>query len=233
MFYLLIFILFYSVIYPMNLLRLDMAVYPPYTYVSEGKLKGYGYEFVKAVMEEAQISYAINPVPNYGRAFKDMVDGRSDGFFPASRNDDRDMYGVFSKSIDKSQWTWVVEKDSGFVLDNIENGNIDAVVGVQLNSNLHNWLISNDYKVVTMGNVESLLRFFDSKRADIIFIPKAVFLDSLEREGRRLDEFELRIEKTRDLGIYISKDYLIDDPGIIDRINNAVEKVKAKRKIPE
>ena len=231
MFYLLIFILIYSLICPMNPLRLDMAIYPPYTYTIEGQLEGYGYEFVREVMEEAHLSYAINPVPNYGRAFKDMVDGRSDGFFPASRNDNRDLYAVFSTAIDESQWTWVAEKYRAFDLCNIQKK--DVVVGVQLNSNLHNWLVLNGYNVITVGNVESLLRFFDTKRADIIFIPKAVFLESIKKENRSIGEFDFKVENTKDLGIYISKDYLVEDPGIIDRINNAVEKVKAKRKMTE
>lgn len=221
-----IFIIFYNV-YSMDVLKLEMAEYPPYAYEENGEFSGFGVEKVIRILNETEINYVISSVPNFGRAFKNMVDTKNDGFFLASQNRYRDKYGVFSKKIETSEWTWVKKISNESYLDNILDEK-KITVGVQLNSNLEIWLKSRGYNVIaTPSDVESLVNFLDMERVDVIFLPKKIFLNVLDKKGKSPKGYMTKIEKTEDLGLYISKKYINSNPKVMDKINEAIDKCNA------
>ena len=225
----LIFFLFiiFNNMYSMDILKLDMAHYPPYAYEESGEYLGFGFEKVIKILDETEINYVINTVPNFGRAFKNMIDYKNDGFFLASQNEHRDKYGVFSNKIETSEWTWVKKFGNESDLDNILDEK-KITIGVQLNSNLQTWLKSKGYNIIaTPSDVESLVNFLDKDRVDVIFLPKKIFLNILDKKGKSPEGYISKIEKTEDLGIYISKKYINSNPGIIDKLNEAIEKCNA------
>lgn len=209
-----------------SLLRLDMAVYPPYASVSDNQFSGFGYDRVINILEKAGIDYVIYPVPNFGRAFKNISDDVSDGFFLASQNRERDKYAVFSDPVSVSEWTWVARVDSEIEIKKGEYFDDDVKIGVQLNSNLEIWLKSKGYKVyANPSNVESLIMFLDKKRVDVIFLPKTIFYNILKKEGKYEEDYKTVVERTRNLGIYISDKYLEDNPKTIININKAIKEL--------
>lgn len=220
LFFLFVTITFY--IFPDSLLRLDMPIYPPYAYVTNNTYSGVSYQTVIKVLEKSQIDYIINPVPNFGRAFEDTKNGLSDGFFVASQNESRDEIASFSEPIGQSVWTWVAR--SNFDLEDNERLKFSANIGVQLNSNLHRWLLINKYNVTsTPSNIKLLFKLLDSNRVDVIFLPRAVALRIIYVSSLNSEDYIMKTEKTENLGIYISKEYIDANPETWDKLNKAIK----------
>lgn len=206
-------------------LRLAMAIYPPYAYVESNQYSGFGYKRVIQILTDAEIQFEIYDVPNYGRAFKDTTTGRADGFFLASQNDERDKIAILSNPISQSSWVWIIDAYSNININNKHIFKEIAKVGVQLNSNLYIWLKDNDFEIVaTPSDITVLIDFLESKRVNAIFLPKIVALEILNKKGFDSNNYIIKEEKTENLGIYISKEYLKRNYDILEKINYSIEK---------
>lgn len=207
-------------------LRLAMPDYPPYTYMLQNEYAGLGYELFKRVMESTDIPYLIYPVPNYGRAFQDTLLEKTDGFFLASQNPQRDVIARFSIPITKSIWTWVTYVHSDLDPMNSDSFRKKARVGVQLNSNLHTWLLKEGFRVTgAPTNIESLFKLLELNRVNAILLPKAAAMRIIKNSGLDINDFHMETESIKPLGIYISKEYLAEYPDTLKKINKAIRKL--------
>lgn len=91
----------------MNLMLPD---FPPYTYLENGTPAGLGVDALIPILDAMEVQYHMKVASNHGRALHEVIAGRSDGFFMASRNEERDKHAIFSESILKNKWVWVRNK---------------------------------------------------------------------------------------------------------------------------
>ena len=197
--------------------------FPPYTFEKDNKIQGIGIELVDRILKEAGIQYSLKLVPNYGIAVQDVKTGSSDGFFLASQNAERDKIAVFSNLGVINRWCWFLPaistlnpKDAIF--------KTKARVGTFLNTHTHKWLMENGYSVTGSPKIDSLLEMLRISRINVIFLDEAVFLESISKAGEKPESYKKVVQSETHFGIYISKDYLSKNPGVMEKISAAIKK---------
>ena len=100
---LLLFILLLSV-YAEDTLHFILPNFKPFTYQESGEFKGLGVERVSSILNNSNIPYRFTLAPNYGRAVEETRRKRSDGFFLATQNRERDEIAHFSNPILMNRW---------------------------------------------------------------------------------------------------------------------------------
>lgn len=93
-------------------IRFDVPEYPPFTGTVDGKPGGIAIEPVANVMKEVGLEMSVTVVANYTRCISDIQQGRSDGFFLASENKERDAVAVLSSKIMINNWLWAYPSSS-------------------------------------------------------------------------------------------------------------------------
>ncbi len=116
-------------------LRLEVPEYPPFTKLENGQPSGMGLVKVEQILKRANVNYVITRVvPNHKRALENLKNGAVDGFFLASRNEERDADAVFSDKVMYNNWVWVMLATSSL---NPKDPDFrqTAKIGVILNNN--------------------------------------------------------------------------------------------------
>ena len=215
--------------YAQSEIRFHLPDFPPYTFEKDGKIQGIGVEFVDKILKEAKIRYSLELTSNYGRAVYDVKAGNSDGFFMASQNIERDEIAHFSNPVLINRWCWFFPANSTL---NPKDASFKAEVraGTYLHSNTHKWLIKNGYNVTgAVSKIESLPKMLKHNRINAIFIAEVVFFEVLGQTGETPENYKKAVQVEKPFGIYISKDYLSKNPGIMEKINTAINKVIANK----
>lgn len=204
-------------------LTFHIPKFPPYIFEENGEVRGIGFEIVDKIFKELNISYTLKLVPNYGRALKNVKSGKSDGFFLATQNTERDKVAVFSKPIITNNWCWFVPVDSKINPHSADFKQV-ARVGTFLNSNTHKWLSKNNYNVTgSIPDYFYLIEMMETSRINVIYLSESVFYDLLDKRGLDRDDYIKVIHISTPFGIYISKKYLLNNPGIIEKINSEID----------
>lgn len=205
-------------------IRFNVPVFPPYMHEDNGKISGIGVELVEKIMREAGLPYVLKMGSNYGKAVFDVKNGNADGFFLASQNAERDEIAVFSKPVLINRWCWFFTDKS--LNPKGEKFKSEARVGSYLNSNTHKWLLENGYNVTgSPPNIDSLVKMLEANRINVIFLSEIVFLDAINKIGQTPEKYIKVIQEEKPFGIYISKEYLSKYPRIMERINEAIDKI--------
>ena len=192
--------------------------FPPYTSVdTAGHNIGIGLNKVTPILDSIGVNYTIKIGSNHGRALAELRSGRSDGFFMASRNDERDKYAVFSESVMTNRWVWVVLKSKH---DNtsptIESGYIVASL---LNTNTNRWLEKSGFKMTRPAEkIESLIRRLDTQEIDAVLVAEEVF----HHHFKHNPNYKIILQEEKKFGLYISKTFLKQHPLFMDKLNNAI-----------
>ena len=199
--------------------------FPPYQFEKDGKIQGIGIELVDKIMREAGIQFSLKLVSNYGIAVYDVRAGNSDGFFLASQNAERDEIAGFSNSVAINRWCWFLPANST-LNPKEENFKAKASVGTYLNSNTHKWLRKNGYNVTgSPENIESLFKMLKKNRINVVLLAEAAFYEAASKAGEKQESFRKVVQVEKPFGIYVSKDYLSKNPGIMEKLNAAIIKV--------
>jgi len=192
--------------------------FPPYTTVDEqGNYIGIGLDEVKPILESVGVRYTIQIGSNHGRALSELRHGRSDGFFMASQNKQRDEYAVFSESVMINRWVWVVLKE------NWPNFHASAkdnyIMASLLNANTNYWLEHSGYQTVRPAmNITALVGKLNSGKVDAILVAEEVFNSEFANDAR----YKVSLHSEREFGIYISKAFLKDNPDFMKKLNSAI-----------
>ncbi|EAR62079.1 transporter substrate-binding domain-containing protein [Neptuniibacter caesariensis] len=204
-------------------LRFVVPEFPPYTYLQDGNIAGIGVRKIRSYLDELGTPYELSLVPNYGRAVQEVKHGRADGFFLATENEERNSFAVFSTPIVINNWSWFFPAEST-VNPSDTDFKKTARIATHLKTNTHKWLLKNGYKVVySPSDVDSLVKTLHHKRLTAVFLAEAVFWESCERQGIPTDRFRQVVESGRPMGIYISKQFLNNHDGFMDRLNHVIE----------
>lgn len=192
--------------------------FPPYTTIdTDGNPRGIGLDKMKQVLDSMEIEYTIQVGSNHGRALSELKVGRSDGFFMASKNEQRDRYAVFSESVMVNRWVWVVLKH------NKDSFNPSPEAGYEieslLNTNTHYWLKKSGYAAAKPAyDITSLVEKLDTQEADAILVAEEVFNSRFGQDER----YQVILQQEKKFGAYISKAFLSQNPTFMTELNQAI-----------
>lgn len=205
-----------------NLVRFDLPDYPPFTYEKDGKPVGKGVDVVEKILKRAGIKYELAVRGPYARVFANLAAGSCDGVFLASKNADRDAMGVFASTVTFSRWSWFTL--AGSKLDpKSPSFKQDAKVGTLLNTNQEKYLKEKGYAIVgAPTEIDSLLKMLKAGRVNVVFLSEDVFLESLAKLNEKESNFSKYVEKESPFSIYMSKGFLQNNPGFMDKLNKAI-----------
>lgn len=192
--------------------------FPPYTTIdAAGHNIGIGLDKVTPILDSIGVKYTIRIGSNHGRALAELRNGRSDGFFMASRNDERDKYAVFSESVMTNRWVWVVLKNkNGSSSPTIYSGYIVASL---LNTNTNKWLEKSGFKMTRPAEkIESLIRRLDTQEIDAVLVAEKVF----HHHFKGNPNYKTILQEEKKFGIYISKAFLKQHPLFMGKLNGAI-----------
>ena len=128
-------------------IRLTTQQQPPYNMESaDGQQKGIALEIVRCALEKMQRPFTITFYP-WLRAQNMVRDQLADGFFPAVRNAERDLYAELSVPFAPQQWRWYFKADQVLNPHGAEFRR-DAIVGAYHGSAMLNWLKNEGYTVL-------------------------------------------------------------------------------------
>ncbi len=192
--------------------------FPPYTTIdSDGNQSGIGLDRMKPILEVLGVDYSISIGSNHGRALAELKNGRSDGFFMASRNDERDKYAVFSESIMTNRWVWVRLAGSGAELLSVAKPG--EKVASLLNANTNRWLMKSGYDPVHPAeNIRQLVGMLDSQQVSAVLVAEEVFKAAYPNDTR----YQITLQVEKEFGVYISKTFLESHPQFMDELNAAI-----------
>lgn len=199
--------------------------FPPYTTIDEqGKPTGIGIDKVLPILSSIGVEYTVTVSSNHGRALSELRKQRSDGFFMASQNEERDKYAVFSEPVMSNRWVWIVRSedvekfaphDSAF--------RSQAKVTSLLNTNTAYWLKNQGYQMVPPAtHIYGLIEKLDIKVVDAILVAEVVFLHNFSN----LSGYGVILEEEKEFGLYISKRFLEEHPEFMERINQAIRRLR-------
>jgi len=197
--------------------------FEPFTYKVDGAFKGIGIERVSAVLDDIDIPYTISLVPNYGRAVEETRRNRSDGFFLATQNSERDSIAQFSNTIFINRWCWFTLED-GALQPTGTDFKESARVATPINTNTHRWLKNEGYNVTfPVSDLSVLVSLLVESRVDAVFISEEVFLQQLRIKKINLETIHTEVQSERPFGIYISNETQEEYPDLLNRINQSID----------
>lgn len=202
-------------------IKLVIPDFKPYTYIANGQAKGVGIDAVVPILNKMGKPYAIELVPNYGRALAEIKAQRTDGFFLASESAERNQVAEFSHPLVVNHWSWFkLESQDSDLTDDLK---VRTRIGTIINTNTHKWLLANNYEVsFVTHDPKKLVSNLQHKRLDAVFLAEAVFLDALESMGEQAPKVEKRVEVKRPFGVYFSKKFLANNQGFLSEFNRLV-----------
>jgi len=210
-------------------LKFVIPDFPPYTYIKNQQASGVGVEKTKKVMRLANINHTINLVKDYGIAMLLMKKNKADGMFLASENEQRNNIATFTKPLLMNRWCWYFKAESGLTpLKRRFKRN--AKVGTILNTNTHQWLTNNDYRITGKpDNAAALNKMLLADRVNAVFVSESVFEAVIEKDKYYLYHKIIEVEKP--FGIYISNKYIAEHPTIIKQLNDAITQLTQQNKL--
>ena len=212
--------------YAQNTIRFRVPDFPPYQYQSGDQFEGIGVDLIKKVMKEAKIGYSLSAASDYGAAVESLRNGTADGFFLASQNTERDEIAVFSATLLLNNWCWFLEANS-LLKPSDPSFKSKATVGTYIHSNTHKWLQKNGYRVQPQESVEALPgHLLVSKKVNAVFLAEFAFVEAARKGGFAGSRYTKIVQEIKPFGLYLSKKYLSENPGIMERINAAIRSVK-------
>jgi len=192
--------------------------FPPYTTVdSTGRNVGTGLDKIKPVLDSMGVTYTIEIGSNHGRALAELKSGRSDGFFMASQNKERDKYAVFSESVMINRWVWIVLSDQSNTFSSTPKPGY--LVASLLNTNTERWLTSSGF---TLGhsadNIESLIAMLDSRQVNAVLVAEEVY----NVRYKDHPNYKVILQEEKEFGVYVSRIFLRRHPQFMEEFNRTI-----------
>lgn len=195
-------------------IKLTTQDWAPYQVIENGQLGGVAVKVVQCIMGKLNTKADIEVLP-WTRAQKTVQDGAAQGFFTASKSEERDAYAEMSKPIVPQVWRWYLPSDSA---KDVKAKDIKA--GVLAGSSMQKWLDDNGYtNVQKLNTTDALIKLLQSGRIDGILANEMVFKHALQEVKLPESTFKSELHSDRPLGIYFSKAYLTKNPGFLDKFN--------------
>ena len=193
---------------PLHLLTQEQA---PYTMqLAGGSQAGLALDTVRCAFGRlglpAEIRFAA-----WARAQRRVENGEGDGYFPASRNAERDGLSQWFGPVAPQQWRWYLRRDSR--LDPLAPGFREyARVGAYAGSNMLHWLQEQHYQVtVSPPEHDQMLDVLLAGRADAVLAANLA-MDKLLAQRGAAGKVRSVLAQDKPLGLYLSHRFMAQQP---------------------
>lgn len=193
---------------PLHLLTQEQA---PYTMqLSGGGQAGLALDTVRCAFQRLGQPAEIKFVA-WARAQRRVENGEGDGYFPASRNTQRDALSQWFGPVAPQQWRWYLRRDSR--LDPLAPGFRQyARVGAYAGSNMLHWLQAQHYQVtVSPPEHDQMLDVLLAGRADAVLAANLA-MDKLLMQRGAAGQVRSVLAQDKPLGLYLSHRFLAQQP---------------------
>jgi ABC-type amino acid transport substrate-binding protein len=201
-------------------ITLGIPHFKPYTYTEGHQPKGIAVTKVERVFERIPVTLNIKSYLNYSLLLKALKRGDIDGFFLATKNNERSRHAIFSKPIEYNNWAWFTLHNS-LNTPNNDDFKYRSIIGTIGKTNTFRWLSRNGYQVQSFKAAELLTALID-KKIHAVFLAQKVFEYTYTQAGMSSLAFKKHIEMKRAFGIYISKQYIRDNDNFMSVLNTAI-----------
>ncbi len=209
--------------YATDSLHFVVPNFKPFTYEQNDTIRGIGVDRVSIVLTSLDIPFTISLVPNYGRAVEETRRGRSDGFFLATQNSERDSIAHFSNQLFINRWCWFTLKNAELQVSD-PTFKSSARIATPINSNTHKWLKHEGYNVkYPISDLSSAVALLTDGLVDAVFISEEVYKKQLMEQNVSLDLVNFAVESERPFGIYFSNKIIENNPRLLVDINNTID----------
>ncbi|UZP67303.1 transporter substrate-binding domain-containing protein [Desulfovibrio mangrovi] len=190
-------------------------------YDASGHFDGIAVRAVRYAFAEMGVILELRVVP-WKRAQYMFQTGDVDGFFAASKNDERDGLGVLSCTIADQQWSWYYLPHGGPVpSDSVfrQKARVASFHG----ANMLQWLHDEGYNVVASPpTTAELVELLERRRVDAVLANNLV-MEELLRQRRNSESINVFVLKDNPLGVYFSHSFLARYPDFLRQFNEHVD----------
>jgi polar amino acid transport system substrate-binding protein len=144
-----------------------------------------------------------------------------DGFFAASRNPERDSFGVMSASIADQKWQWFLLKNNKIDPSQPDFKDKATVAGF-IGSNMLYWLKQNGFNIASKTvNTEGLFNMLMRGRVDAVIANNYV-MGQILTLNEAVERVKIVTIKSKPLGVYFSNFYIDENPLFIEKFNHNI-----------
>lgn len=193
---------------------------PPYVMLDAAgtPVDGMALRTLQCALQQLGVPYRLRNTP-WARGQKSVELGQAAGFFPASRNSERDGWAVYAGPLAPQEWRWYLLKESRWEPSS-RLFRDHAVVTAYHGSNMMQWLNNSHYRI--LGNPlshDQLLDVLLNQRVDAV-LAASLTMDELVRKAGVAGRIRSVSQENRPLGVYFSRKFLAQMPAdFIPRFN--------------
>lgn len=193
---------------PLHLLT--QAQDPYAVQLASGAQAGLAVEAVRCALDSLALPAKVQFVA-WARAQRRVESGEADGYFPASRNPQRDSLSQWFGPVAPQQWRWYLRRDSR--MDPLAPGFREyARVGAYAGSNMLAWLQAQHYQVtVSPPEHDQMLDVLLAGRADAVLAADQA-MDKLVAQRGAANRVRSVLAQDKPLGLYLSHRFLAQQP---------------------
>lgn len=175
-----------------------------------GEQRGLAVEVVRCALHGLALPFQVQFVA-WARAQRRVDRGEADGYFPASRNAQRDSLSQWFGPVAPQQWRWYLRRDSR--MDPLAPGFREyARVGAYAGSNMLTWLQEQHYQVsVSPPEHDQILDVLLAGRADAV-LAADLAMDKLVAQRGAANRVRSVLAQDKPLGLYLSHRFLAQQP---------------------
>ncbi|WP_425403146.1 substrate-binding periplasmic protein [Hwanghaeella sp.] len=201
---------------------LTTQAWAPYITDESGQPGGLSGNVLKCAFQRMKQPYRVRFLP-WKRAQNEVREGRADAFFPASPNQERDGFAMFSAPLVYNTWAWFMRKDNPLLPDS-PKFKAEATVTSEAGSNLLFWLEENGYRIATPPDHHwQLASMVLNRHIDAALVTVAVLENQALVEGIDIGPLRRHLIREDPLGVYFSHRFLQSKPDFLPHFNRAVD----------
>ena len=172
----------------------------------DGSQHGIALEVVRCALLQLGTDSQIRFVA-WNRAQRRVEAGEADGYFPASRNAQRDVSARWFGPVAPQQWRWYLRRESRFD-PQAEGFREHARVGAYAGSNMLVWLQEQHYQIsVSPPEHDQMLDVLLAGRADAVLAANLA-MDKLIAQRGAANRVRSQLAQDKPLGLYLSHAFL-------------------------
>lgn len=198
-------------------------------YQKDGSFNGIAVKPIRYAFDKMKLDYEIKVLP-WQRAQAMVQNNIAHGFFAASQNKHRDSYAILSETIADQKWNWYWIKGQKIDPFSKEFKKYTAVASFN-GANMQKWLIKNNYNVtITPEDTNHAITLMLAKRFDALLANNHV-MNKIIKQRNLENQFNVRTQKDKPLGVYFSKSFLKKRPGFLRDFNKYIKEYKKINKL--
>ncbi|WP_157725033.1 ABC transporter substrate-binding protein [Vogesella sp. LIG4] len=186
----------------------------------DGRQYGLALQAVRCALQRSGQSVVIRFV-SWSRAQRLVESGAADGYFPASRNPQRDVHAQWFGPAAPQEWRWYLRRDNPLdpaAPDFAQRARVGAYAG----SNMQQWLLDHGYRIsVSPPEHDQILDVLLAGRADAV-VAANLAMEALIAKRGVASRVRSVLLQDKPLGLYLAHDYVRQQPQLVASLPQAM-----------